>query len=196
MYRLTPRMLQRLNRDLGKYHELFDGGRCAGWELEELIVAAIQSDTRAQHQVRWREAGHDDLADIAVRTNGETHPLQVKSGKISAKRPALSGHRLGRFAGDFGAITRYLNANSANLFTVPYHQTNDQRGRKHIYRVCYVDVQRLTGLKAGGWAAKGKQFVQTNGAGVGFSLRPSLSWQIGWAVPVDLIEQTDAFVIG
>lgn len=63
MYRLTPRMRQRLIGDLAKYHGLFNGGRCSGWELEELIVAAITSDTRAQHHVRWQEAGHDDKAD-------------------------------------------------------------------------------------------------------------------------------------
>lgn len=64
MYRLTPRMLQRLHHDLKKYHDLFTGGRCSGWELEELIVNAIKADTQAQHHVRWREAGHDDKADI------------------------------------------------------------------------------------------------------------------------------------
>ena len=31
-YQLTPRMIQNLENFLRKYHELFSGGRCAGWE--------------------------------------------------------------------------------------------------------------------------------------------------------------------
>ena len=78
MYRLTARMLQRFKRDLEKYHELFAGGRCSGWEQEELIVAAIKSDTTAHHHVIWSEAGHDTKADIQVRTNGDIHLIEIK----------------------------------------------------------------------------------------------------------------------
>ena len=49
MYRLTPRMVQSLRHDLHRYHDLFSGGRCQGWELEELIVRAIKSDAQANH---------------------------------------------------------------------------------------------------------------------------------------------------
>ena len=195
MYRLTARMLQKLNRDLGKYHELFAGGRCSGWELEELIMKAIQSDTQAQHQIRWQEAGHDDLADITVIVDETTHPLQIKSGRIKNQKLTLSGHRLGRFADDFNALTNYLNANSANIVTVPYHQINDQHGRKHCYKICYVDVSHLTGISANGWVEKGKQFVQANNVGVHFSLRPSMSWQIWWEIPIHLLHTTDEFCI-
>jgi len=79
MYRLTPRMQQIFQRNLHKYHELFDGGRCSGWELEELLFKAIQSDSTAQHYATWTEAGHDDQADIQVRVNDNVHPLQIKS---------------------------------------------------------------------------------------------------------------------
>ena len=193
-------MLQRLRRDLTTYHGLFSGDRCKGWELEELIVAAITSDTQAQHHVRWKEAGHDDAHDIDIRTNGETHAIQIKSGKIQGGRTTpqklmLSGHRLGRFAGDLEEITDYLNAKSANIITVPYRKTESEQGRQHIYQVCYIDVKHLTGLRAGEWAERGKQYVQTNADGVEFSLRPSMSWQVWWAVPVDLIESTGEFAI-
>jgi len=79
MYRLTPRMQQIFQRNLHKYHELFDGGRCSGCELEQLLFKAIQSDSTAQHYATWKEAGHDDQADIQVRVNDNVHPLQIKS---------------------------------------------------------------------------------------------------------------------
>ncbi len=44
MYKLTDRMLQALEKDLRKFHELFQGGRCQAWQLEELIAKAIRSD--------------------------------------------------------------------------------------------------------------------------------------------------------
>ena len=93
-------MRQRFEKDLRKYHDLFSGRRCAGWELEELIVAALKSDTAANHHVVWKEAGHDDKADITIRTNGNSHSLQVKSGQIKKDCLELSGYRLGRFKGD------------------------------------------------------------------------------------------------
>ena len=50
-YRLTPRMIQSLAGFLKEYHKLFSAGRCASWELEELVVKAIKSDTSANHHV-------------------------------------------------------------------------------------------------------------------------------------------------
>lgn len=70
MYQLTARMEQTLRQYLKKYHDLFDGGRCSGWELEELVFKSIQSDSTAGHHATWEEGGHDDEADIRVRVNG------------------------------------------------------------------------------------------------------------------------------
>ena len=195
MYRMTPRMMQRLTGDLTKYHDLFNGGRCSGWELEELIVKAVQSDTQAQHNVFWKEAGHDDEADITVRTNGSTFPLQIKSGQIKKEKLQLSGHRLGRFNGDFAAITRYLNANSANIIAIPYRQIDNEQGRQHVYSVCYIDVRLLQGLQASQWTQSGARHIQTNQHGVAFSISPSMSWQIWWTIPAALMDQTPEFTI-
>ncbi len=189
MYRLTPRMVQRLTRDLKAYHGLFDGGRCSGWELEELIVNAVKSDTQAQHQVLWKEKGHDDEADITIRTNGDRHPIQIKSGSFTGtpKHLVLSGHRLGRFNGDLDEIGSYLNNPIANILSVPYRQLDGDYGRRHIYRLCYVDMSVMTGLVPEGWRQHGKQWVQVNGVGVEFSLRPSMSWQIWWKIPLSAV---------
>ena len=197
MYRLTPRMLQHFRHDLEKYHQLFTGGRCSGWELEELLVRAIKSDTQAAHHVRWKEAGHDDEADIVVRTNGDEHPIQVKSGKIQVKknRLVLSGHRLGRFQEDLNQITEYLNSKSANFISVPHRLIEDGQGRRHAYKLTYMDAEKLRGLAPGGWSKSGSAFKQENDFGVDFSLNPSMSWQVWWSIPMDLVEETDEFVI-
>ena len=178
MYRLTPRMVQHFRQDLERYHALFSAGRCSGWELEELIFRAIQSDNNAQHHAFWKEAGHDDEADIRVRTNGETYLLQIKSGAIRGGFLTLSGHRLGRFNGNFRQITTYLNDVTADIISVPYRKVDDDDGRHHIYRIMYADAARLTGLRANGWAEHGRAWEQINRHGVVFSLRPSMSWQI------------------
>ena len=194
MYKLTPRMLQHFERDLEKYHQLFDGGRCSGWEQEELLVKAIKADTGAQHHVLWREAGHDDKADITVEPGG--HLIQIKSGKETKNCINISGHRLGRFDKDFDKITNYLNAIEANIMSVRYRQENDDAGRKHIYQLCYLDVRKLKGIIANGWQKKGAMYIQSNNHGVDFSVHPSLSWQIWWKVPKSIFEETPEIIIG
>ena len=193
MYQLTPRMLQRFRDDLRKYHDLFSGGRCAGWEQEELLVNAIKSDTKAQHHVMWQEAGHDDAADILIRTNGTTHALQVKSGQVMKRKGQLklSGHRLGRFRSDLAAITAYLNSRTANIVSVPYRKVDGDGGREHHYSVWYIDAKHLAGLTRQNW----KKNEQVNASGVRVSLRPSMSWQVWWEIPVGLIVKTPPFII-
>lgn len=196
MYRLTPNMIQRLKRDLGQYHTLFSAGRCSGWELEELIHRAIQSDNVAQHHSRWKEAGHDTEADIDVWVNGHTYRLQIKSGQRDNQGTLnLSGHRLGRFHGDLDKISAYLNNRNMEIVSVPYQKVEDDSGRRHCYQVCYIDPISFRGLKGDQWTKKGAQWRQTNEHGILFSLRPSMSWQIWWKIPAHLIECGEEFCI-
>jgi hypothetical protein len=179
---------------------MFTADRCSGWELEELIVRAIRSDNRAQHHAFWREAGHDDQADIRVRINGDLHLVQIKSGVIGGGYLTLSGHRLGRFRGDLQEITEYLNNNNAEIISVPYRKIDDDTGRRHIYRIVYADAEHLTGLWDDDWEQLigprgGVTWAQTNQYGVEFSLRPSMSWQIWWKIPENLLEQTADIII-
>ena len=197
MYRLTSRMEQSFFQSLDKYHELFSGGRCQSWEQEELIVKAIQSDTSSQHQVRWREGGHDDKADIKVQTNGSEFNLQIKSGKVQKKNKtlSLSGYRLGRFNRDMEKITDYLNSHMANLISVSCEKINNEKGRQFIYQIYYVDIKYLK-LKHDEWEEKGAGYTQTNEHNVDFSLHPSMSWQVWWKIPLDLLEEGGRRVIG
>jgi hypothetical protein len=95
MYELTPRMIQSFRNYLVKFHELFGGGRCTAWQQEELIVKAIKSDTQAQHNVFWTEAGHDDRADIRVGTNrwkedGKNYSQINRHDVVFSLRPSMS----------------------------------------------------------------------------------------------------------
>jgi len=186
-------MEQSLYRSLRKYHGLFTAKRCDGWELEELIHRAIQQDNAAGHHSKWKEAGHDTEADIDVHVNGTTHRLQIKSGKVKKRcgTLVLSGHRLGRFDGNLSDISQYLNTRTHEILAVPYRQINDHRGRRHCYRLCYVDSSSLADVRADAWAKQGQQWRQTNESGVLFSLRPSMSWQIWWEIPSRLLTLCD-----
>ena len=192
-------MEQNLRQLIQQYHNLFDGGRCSGWELEELFVKAIKSDTNENHLPKWREAGHDDREDILVIENGKEYHVQIKSGRFSGKlepRLQLSGHRLGRFNGDLDAITDYLNRRTANYISVPYRKREDDYGRSHIYRLCYIDHFMSGMINANEWTQQGKHYRNKNEYGVSFRLMPSMSWQIWWDIPMDCLTMGDEFSDG
>ena len=204
MYRLTARMEQTLRQYLEKYHDLFDGGRRSGWELEELVFKAIQSDSTAGHHATWKEGGHDDEADIRVRVNGVVFPLQIKSGTIkqvksdNEKTPhlVLSGHRMGRFKGDFGGMTEYLNEERADFLSIPYRKVDDHSGRHHIYQIVYVEGIYLRELNPAEWDKDKSSWKQINPNGVIFTVSPSMSWQVWWRIPLSLVNHSPEFIIG
>lgn len=184
-------MIQTLESLLKKYHDLFSGGRCSGWELEELVVKAIKSDTIANHHVKWREGGHDYKEDINITINGKSHSIQIKSGTTQSRNNSLvlSGNRLGRFNGKFDEITDFLNDKKDDIISIPYKVIDDEHGRTHKYQLIYIDVHIITGITEAGWQKKGQQYIQQTENGVSFSLRPSMSWQIWWTIPLHLLEQ-------
>lgn len=96
-------MIQQFEKDLNKFHELFQGGRCQAWQLEELIAKAIRSDFSKNEKVVWKGNGHDIGCDILINDKIE---IQIKSGVIANDKLVLSGHRLGRFNGDLKEIGR------------------------------------------------------------------------------------------
>lgn len=201
MYHLTQRMLQTLRKDLQAYHGMFQGDRCSGWEMEELLVRAIKSDTTAQHHVQWREGGHDPDADIMVRTNGTTYPIQVKSGKVKRIRSMncdvleLSGYRLTRFDGNFESITDFLNNLPAPIIAIPCKKIDNNYGRVFVYRVGYIAESVLTGIKKDKWVEYGSQWRQETDKGILFSLVPRMSWQIWWKIPLQYVEFADEIEI-
>ena len=193
MYKLTPRMLKGFERNLKKYHALFEGGRCEGIQQEELLVKGIK--TCATAQVVWQGKGHDDNPDIVITSKNVTHPFRISSGEEQKKGIKISGYRLGTHNGNFTSISRYINSRDANIICITYRKVNDKAGLKHIYRLCYLDVSKLKGITSTGWAQPRSSRTQTNTHGVKFSVTPSMSWQLWWTVPKNLFESESEIVI-
>ena len=188
-------MEQFLEQDLEKYHKLFGGGRCSGTQLEEFIFRAIQLDSETGHHAMWQAGGHDIEADIRVITNETVHLLQIKSGSVRNRKLRLSGYRLGRFGENLEEITKYLNSINSEILSVAYHPQDDEKGRKHIYQIMYVGNDYLHQLNPSSWEKSGTRFVQTNQHGVVFSLNPTMSWQIWWNIPEQLLDKSQEFII-
>lgn len=199
MYRLTPRMVQYFKIYLNKYHDLLTGGRCSGWQLEELLTRAIRSDNSVAHHVKWKEGGHDDKADIIVTDNlGHSYPLEIKSGKIRPNlgKLEISGHRLGRFKGDMYEISDYLNSKSSDIIAVPCRRIDDKHGRRYEYTIHYVDLKYIRSISPSEWRQPTKsKYTQVNQYGVEFSLHPTMSWQIWWRIPLKLIESESEIIV-
>jgi len=195
MYKLTDRMLQNLEANLRRFHELFQGGRCQAWQLEELIAKAIRSDFNKNEKVLWKGNGHDIGADILINDNVE---IQIKSGKIEKGCLVLSGHRLGRFKENLERITEFLDKSSYMIIAVPYYTEDDQRGQSYNYQLCYFDTQFLRLGDFRKWKKepdkKGREkegYFAENEHGVRLSLHPSMSWQIWWRIPMDIIPENN-----
>ncbi len=195
MYKLTPRMLKELKFNLRKYHDLSNEERCVGLQQQELIVNSIKADKLARDNVFWRGKCHDDNPDIVITRTEIEHPFKIRSGKEIKGRIKISGYRLGRYDGNFNLITQYLNSIDANIICVTYRQKDGNAGFKHIYQLCYLDINKLKGLTVDGWQKKGNSYIQLNSHNVECSLHPSMSWQFWWNIPKDLFEKTSEIVI-
>ena len=193
-YQLTPKMQQEFRQRLGNFHELFDGSRCESFLLEELIYKSIQSDNTVGHHAIWTGRKHDDKADIRVRINGQTHELQIKSGKLHGDGSLkLSGNRLTRFKKDFLKITDYLNNIKSEVISVPYRRVDDETGRHHMYRIAYIDRLYFGQLNPDQWEQVGGQWRQTTEYGVLFAISDSQSAQVWWTIPGHLLDMTEEF---
>lgn len=194
MYKLTNIMLQHLEKNLIEFHKLFQGGRCQAWQLEELVAKAINSDFNAIDKAFWKGNGHDIEADISVGP----FKISVKSGTIKKnkqkqERLVISGHRLGRFEGNLDLISEFLNSNEYLLISVPYFTTESENGKQHSYQLIYMNADIL---KPSIWQTKYSkknkdkisQYYSINELNVLCSVNPSMSWQVWWEIPMQIIK--------
>ncbi|MCE2687200.1 MAG: hypothetical protein LW595_01450 [Rickettsiales bacterium] len=163
----------------------------ATWQLEELIAKAIRSDFNKSERVVWKGNGHDIGCDILVNDNVE---IQIKSGAVDSKYLTLSGHRLGRFKGNLQEITNFLNQNLYLLIAVPYYDKDCELGKSHIYQIFYLDTKMLKLNDYAKWNEKkgkkgGVSYYATNDFGVELSIHPTMSWQIWWNVPLNILTE-------
>ena len=192
MYRLTPRMRQILRRNLKEYHNLFNSAGCSGRCLEELVFLSIKLDP-VGHYATWKRVSPDNQADICVTANGETYPLDIKSGIMKRNYLTLSGPRLQRFGQDIEQITAYLNNREAQILSASYRSAED-RGM-HLYQIIYVDATYLYDLNPSNWEKTGERWEQTNQYGVIFLLNPVMGWKIRWKIPEELLDVSEEFYI-
>jgi len=191
MYKLTDIMIQNLQNDLKTFHRLFRGGRCEAWQLEELIVRAIKSDHSKSESIAWNGRGHDVDKDIQItEENGKVNDIQIKSGKIEKEKIVVSGHRTGRFKEDLNEIKEFLNSNKYDTFLIPYREEVDKLGKRFIYQIFYADsnIFKIDNEWEQKNSEKGtKTFFTQNSKGVKIFLRPSMSWQIWYEIPLSIL---------
>ena len=203
MYPLTPKMQQTLQQSLEKYHNLFDSGRCSGWEFEELIYKSIQSDKTVGYRATWREEGPHDRTNIRVRINGEIYPLQIQACDIKKttsgdqRKPHLvvSGERLARFRGNLEAITKHLNKERGDLLGVHYRQVDDHTGKYHIYQLLHVEAKYYRQLNSDQWKKVKSNWTQINPYGVIHTVYLNVNWEIWWRIPLSLVHPSPEFRI-
>lgn len=194
MYKLTDIMIQNFENDLKKFHELFRGGRCEAWQLEELIVKAIKSDYSKSERVTWKGRGHDTDKDVQIiDNNGKINDIQIKSGKIMKEKIIVSGHRTGRFNGNLSEITNFLNSNKYDSFIIPYRINSDNYGNKFIYRIFYVNAEIFKIDKE--WKYDGNKYITYNSKGLKILLVPKMSWQVWWEIPLSIINEKTREII-
>ena len=193
MFKLTSKMLGTLEDKLSIYHNLFKHIECKAEWLEELIFSSIKPHIQDTDEIYWKPGGHDKHTDIKLSIKNTQHNINIKAGKISVKKElVLSGHRTGSYD-SLEKKTNFLNNPISNIISVPYKKENKQ----HIYKIYYIDKNLLTKLNPNEWKQRGKAWEQTNEYGVIFSLRPSMSWQIWWFIPISLVtDNSDKLTIG
>ena len=59
MCRLTDRILQHLEKDLKKFHDLFSGGRCQAWQQWERIARMLYCDLSNNEKKVWKVRGYN-----------------------------------------------------------------------------------------------------------------------------------------
>ena len=191
MYKLTSVMIQNFENDLKTFHNLFRGGRCDAWQLEELIVRAIKSDHNKSERVDWIGRGHDVDKDIRItETNDKVNDIQIKSGKIEKEKIVVSGHRTGRFKEDLNEIKKFLNSSRYDTFLIPYREEENELGKRFIYQIFYADsnIFKIDNDWEQKDSEKGtKTFFTQNSKGVKIFLRPSMSWQIWYEIPLSVL---------
>ncbi|MCE8163356.1 MAG: hypothetical protein I3273_03415 [Candidatus Moeniiplasma glomeromycotorum] len=191
MYKLTDIMIQNFENDLKEFHGLFRGGRCEAWQLEELIIKAIKSDHSKSESVAWIGRGHDVDKDVRIiEKDGKVNDIQIKSGKIEKSNMIVSAHRTGRFEGDLSKIKEFLNSNKYDTFLIPYCEEADERGKRFVYQIFYAEANifKIDNDWEPKISKKGTEtFFTQNSKGVKMSLRPSMSWQIWYEIPLNIL---------
>ena len=169
-----------------------------------MLVTSIRSDNESQHHVRWRPRGHELGRDFNVQINDDIYDIQVKAGKFNKKQSilSLSGPRTGRISKTSEELfNNFLNEGwSVQILTIPYQLIKDNEGEHHEYRIGYIEKEHLTTGPEPRWEIKKNKndksiWTLINHYDITIRRVESMSWQVWWHIPVDIIELFDWFRI-
>ena len=165
-YKLSKKDKERIQSLLKEYHKLFPNLKCKGECLEHIVAKAIGGEVLG---------GHDKHSDIKIKN----HFIQIKSGEINKGILTISGHRLTRFKNDFTKINEFLSSVESVIISVP------TKKKIFDYLIYEIDPCLLKPSKL--WNKKGKSFYQVNKKNVTLTISPSMSWQVWWKVPIEIL---------
>lgn len=181
-FKFSENSLNIFKEKIKSHHELYKKIRCKAEYLEEIIVQSLRS---TKEKVKWNPAGHEQEKDILVN---DTYKIQIKSGTLTQSKLKVSGHRLGRFENNFNKITDFLNKLDSDIYATtnpsPRMSTNE-----HKYHLYYVNKKAITGIKKEDWEKSGAGYKNKNTIGTIFLLKPTMSWQIWWEIPLSYAEK-------
>ena len=81
---------------------------------------------------------------------------------------------------DFIEINKFLSEVETVIISVP------TRKKTFDYLIYEIEPSLLKPSKE--WEKKGKSFYQVNSNNVRLSISPSMSWQIWWRIPLDILD--------
>lgn len=202
---LSPRAFQYFRRKIGTYHEMFSEkkNRLKAEMTEELLQKSInEAIGSGKFWARMATGAHDKTKDLVIVHNGQEEHWQIKSGKLkpdkTPKYLVLSGHRMqGRLKDcktedDVAlAMSTFLNAIKYRTFSLAHVFHENGEGPRHEYTIynfhpdiykCRVEDWDIQRHPKGGWNG-----TNINEHGVETSLRATMSSQLWWRIPLDIL---------
>lgn len=207
---LNEEMLKTFQNNLEQYHDVVPDIACKGTVLENLLARSLQESCRNAYPntfVEWDPESHNKGPDITIHEYLENPSkkcsLSVKSGQVSSVKDEyylnISGSRLQSAIEDAeeknhtdnwlvhgDSIIEHIENIQKKSPVLSVASEKDAYG--FTYRMSIIKPKLLTTLpNANEWEKRGNAFFTQNKDGVIATIKPSLSWQIWWTIPVKKI---------
>jgi hypothetical protein len=197
--RMTERSLQERFQ---AFHGIFRKNKCTGSYVEEIAYRALTMDHELGERVAWSSGSHSAIADIRILAPSGDIGLSVKSGKPVKGHPDLiqiPGHRLSRAHGDLNLVNAILRKQVSDVVLCFLHNPLSEE-----YQIIYIDAPVFVyPTTSTGWHAtighkNGRiaQYSWTSPHGLVAEIKPDLSWQIWWTIPLALCRIGSAIYYG
>lgn len=179
----NEKSIDSLTKSLKIFHTLFKHCDCKAEQMEELVFNSIKDDNR---NLNWNCYSHS-VENSDIFTN--SIQISIKSGDIGSNNlMVLSGYRLGRFKGDLNKINNFL-VGAIPDFTICNYRYNG------FYQFYIIDKKEFIypndfneWKKIGGKRGGEDRYKYSSSNGSIYEIRPSMSWQIWWMFPINLLQ--------